>query len=110
MSSGPSVGIAGIRTRPSFIDASIVIQSSGVVPSIMRSRSPRFAPSALRPEARREEASDNSAKLFVSTVLPSTFSAGLAPASPAASSASNQSSAQLKRSGRGQTKAVLASQ
>ena len=52
---GPSVGIAGISTRPSFIDASIVAHSSGTTPSIIRRRSPRLAPSERRPLARRDD-------------------------------------------------------
>ena len=51
MSARPSCGIAGIRTSPSFIAASIVTHSSGVVPSIIKSRSPRLAPMPRRPLA-----------------------------------------------------------
>ena len=56
----------------------------------------------------RRKLRESSAKVRVSTVSPITFSAVLAPCSPAASSASNHSSAQLNCSGRGQTKVVLA--
>ena len=88
---------AGMRMRPSFIAASVAIHSGGVLPSINNSRSPRLAPRLRSPLATREEASESSAKVIVSTLSPRTFSAGLRPGSPLASSASNQSSAQLKR-------------
>ena len=97
-----------MSTRPSFIAASIVTHSSGVTPSIIRSRSPRFAPIERRPLASCDDCCESSAKVRVSTVSPITFSATFWPWSPAANSASNQSSAQLNRSGRGQTKAVVA--
>ena len=109
MSASLSCGIAGISTRPSFIAASIVTHSSGVAPSIIRSRSPRFAPIERRPLARRAGLPcDSSAKVRVSTALADHLQRrSCAPWSPAASSASNQSSAQLNRSGRGQTNGGL---
>ena len=70
-----SCGIAGMSTRPSFIAASIVTHSSGVTPSIIRSRSPRFAPIERRPLASCDDCCESSAKVRVSTVSPITFSA-----------------------------------
>ena len=103
---GAECASRGSSTRPSFIAASIVAHSSGHTPSIIKSRSPRFAQRA-KPTARREDSCESAAKLLLDAIA-NHGERGPCPCSPAASSASNQSSAQLNRSGRGQEKAALA--
>ena len=103
-SAGVSSVAAGMITAPSFITASIVSHSGATLPSITSTRSPRFTPSARSALARRFERSESSAKLSEVAPSPTMVSAGRAALSPRASSASNQSSAQLKWVGSGQRK------
>src|SRR6516162_1751059 len=100
--------VAGIITAPSFIAASIVSHNGATLPSINRIRSPRLTPSARNPLAMRLERCDNSAKVKLAAPSLTMRKAVLSPVSPCASSASNQSRAQLNRSSAGQRKSRYA--
>jgi hypothetical protein len=93
-----------MTTAPNFMAASITSQSGATLPSINNMRSPRFTPSARSPLATRLERSDSSAKVRLAAPSPTIFKAGWFASGPRASSPSNQSSAQLKRSISGQRK------
>ena len=106
-SAAVSKGVAGTTTAPSFIAPSITSHNAVTLPSISRMRSPRRIPSTRRPLATRLERSESAAKLRRAAPSPTMCSAGWAAVLPCASSASNQSSAQLKSSS-GQTKPAQA--
>ena len=92
--------VAGMTTRPSFIAASIEIHSGATLPSISISRSPRLAPSARRPLASAVGGlRELGERQRLDARRRGSSAPALRPLSPAASSASNQSSAQLKRFG-----------
>ncbi len=95
--------MAGMRTARSFIAASTVSHSSAWLPSIRMIRSPARTPWARSQFATLFERADISAKLTrVSEPSSSTMCSAVRSLSRAMTS--NHSSAQLKRSGRGQAK------
>jgi hypothetical protein len=103
-SSAVSSVVAGTTTAPSFIAASMTSHSGATLPSMRRMRSPRLTPRARRPLATRFDRSAISRKVKRAAPAPVMIRAGWSRSGPAASSASNQSSAQLKSGSSGQRK------